>query len=162
MAGVVVGRTDGLAPGLELTLSWPRFELYAESEYVLDLGYGSLGITRGETNFVWVLVSFGDAPLVEAAIRRTLGVTYRLLGDYDAADRTHRQVLAIADEMGLAHDRFLALAQIANTALLRGDRRRALDLANEAIAAASVVGGGAGLARMLSVSSCGLSRIRRR
>lgn len=37
MAGVVVGRTDGLAPGLELTVSWRRFELYAESEYVFDL-----------------------------------------------------------------------------------------------------------------------------
>lgn len=37
MVGVVVGRTDGLAPGLELTLSWRRFELYAESEYVFDL-----------------------------------------------------------------------------------------------------------------------------
>ena len=72
-----------------------------------------------------------------------LGTLRQMSGDYDAADRTHREVLAIADEMGLAYDRFLALAQIANTALFRGDRQRALDLANEAVAAASVVGGGA-------------------
>jgi hypothetical protein len=35
MAGVVVGRTDGIAPGLELTLSWGPVELYSESEYVI-------------------------------------------------------------------------------------------------------------------------------
>jgi hypothetical protein len=38
MIGVVAGRTDGLAPGLELTLSWGPLELYSESEYVLPLG----------------------------------------------------------------------------------------------------------------------------
>lgn len=37
MAGVVAGRTDGVAPGLELTLSWGPVELYSESEYVLAL-----------------------------------------------------------------------------------------------------------------------------
>ena len=38
MAGVVFGRTNGLAPGLELTLSWRWLELYTEAEYVVDLG----------------------------------------------------------------------------------------------------------------------------
>jgi len=37
MAGVVFGRTSGLAPGLELTLTWKSLELYGESEYVFDL-----------------------------------------------------------------------------------------------------------------------------
>jgi hypothetical protein len=37
MAGVVFGRTSGLAPGLELTLTWKSIELYTESEYVFDL-----------------------------------------------------------------------------------------------------------------------------
>jgi hypothetical protein len=37
MAGVVFGRTNGFAPGLELTLSWRSLELYGESEYVFDL-----------------------------------------------------------------------------------------------------------------------------
>lgn len=38
MAGVVSGRTDGIAPGLELTLSWGPIELYSESEYMLAFG----------------------------------------------------------------------------------------------------------------------------
>jgi hypothetical protein len=38
MAGVVAGRTDGFAPGLELTLSWGPVELYSESEYVVAFG----------------------------------------------------------------------------------------------------------------------------
>ncbi len=38
MAGVVAGRTDGIAPGLELTLSWGPVELYSESEYMLAFG----------------------------------------------------------------------------------------------------------------------------
>jgi len=36
MAGLVFGRTNGAAPGLELTLSWKTLELYSESEYVFD------------------------------------------------------------------------------------------------------------------------------
>lgn len=36
MAGAVAGRTSGLAPGLELTLSWKSLSLYSESEYVFD------------------------------------------------------------------------------------------------------------------------------
>jgi hypothetical protein len=37
MAGAVFGRTNGVAPGLELTLSWKSVELYSENEYVFDL-----------------------------------------------------------------------------------------------------------------------------
>lgn len=37
MAGVVLGRTNGLAPGLELDLRWRWLGLYAEAEYVVDL-----------------------------------------------------------------------------------------------------------------------------
>lgn len=37
MAGGVFGRTNGVAPGLELTLSWKSLELYGESEYLFDL-----------------------------------------------------------------------------------------------------------------------------
>jgi len=36
MAGVIFGRTNGLAPGLELTLAWRSLELYSEGEYVVD------------------------------------------------------------------------------------------------------------------------------
>ena len=37
MAGVVFGGTTGAGPGLETTVSWKAFELYSETEYVLDL-----------------------------------------------------------------------------------------------------------------------------
>ncbi len=37
MFGVVLGSTEGVAPGAEVGLSWRRLELYAESEYVFDL-----------------------------------------------------------------------------------------------------------------------------
>ncbi|EPX56877.1 hypothetical protein D187_007313 [Cystobacter fuscus DSM 2262] len=40
MAGVVLGRTSGLAPGLTLDLSWWKLELYSELEYVFALGAG--------------------------------------------------------------------------------------------------------------------------
>ena len=38
MLGVVAGRTNGIAPGLELTLSWGPVELHSESELVLAFG----------------------------------------------------------------------------------------------------------------------------
>jgi hypothetical protein len=37
MVGAVAGRTDGIAPALELTVAWGPLELYSESEYVVDL-----------------------------------------------------------------------------------------------------------------------------
>ena len=36
MLGLVAGRTDGIAPALELDLSWRRMEWYSESEYLFD------------------------------------------------------------------------------------------------------------------------------
>jgi hypothetical protein len=38
MLGGVTGRTDGIVPALELTLSWRRLELYSEGEYVIPIG----------------------------------------------------------------------------------------------------------------------------
>ncbi len=37
MIGGVTGNTDGIAPGLELTLGYKKFELYSESEHLFDL-----------------------------------------------------------------------------------------------------------------------------
>ena len=37
MAGGVFGDTRGVAPGYELTLTYRRFELYSEGEYVVDV-----------------------------------------------------------------------------------------------------------------------------
>ena len=37
MVGVVVGETEGIAPGVELNLGWKRLTLYTEAEYLFDL-----------------------------------------------------------------------------------------------------------------------------
>ena len=52
---------------------------------------------------------FGDTPLVEAAIRRTLGETYRLLGHYDAAEPQLVRALEIRESLP-GDDADLALA----------------------------------------------------
>lgn len=36
MAGLVVGETDGIAPGLRLDMEWRRFDASSEIEYVID------------------------------------------------------------------------------------------------------------------------------
>jgi hypothetical protein len=36
MAGLIIGNTDGIAPGIELTLGYKRFEWYAEGEYYIS------------------------------------------------------------------------------------------------------------------------------
>jgi hypothetical protein len=36
MLGVVTGDTDGVAPGLEMNLTWKRLDYYLESEHVFD------------------------------------------------------------------------------------------------------------------------------
>jgi hypothetical protein len=36
--GLVVGNSDGVAPGAEIEIAWRNLALYAESEYVFDLG----------------------------------------------------------------------------------------------------------------------------
>ena len=41
MLGGVVGRTNGVAPGLEFDLAWGRVGLYSETEYVLDMNYSA-------------------------------------------------------------------------------------------------------------------------
>ena len=38
MLGVVMGRTNGIAPGLEMSLTWKALEFYSENEYVVDFG----------------------------------------------------------------------------------------------------------------------------
>jgi hypothetical protein len=37
MVGLVVGETDGIAPGLEAELAWKALAWYVESEYLIDL-----------------------------------------------------------------------------------------------------------------------------
>lgn len=56
MIGAAVGRTDGIAPGLEFTLSYVGFELYSESEYLFDFA-------SSEYNFFYSWTDFTYSPL---------------------------------------------------------------------------------------------------
>jgi hypothetical protein len=56
MAGGVFGDTRGVAPGYELTLSYGRFELYSEGEYVFDL-------QDSADNFFYNWAQLGYSPL---------------------------------------------------------------------------------------------------
>lgn len=64
MVGGVVGLTDGLAPGLEFTLAYGRFELYNEMEYVFDFEaddnsyfYSWSDLTFSPTDWLWFGIS---------------------------------------------------------------------------------------------------------
>ncbi len=56
MVGGVVGDTRGVAPGYELTLSYGRFELYSEGEYVFDTDDSA-------DNFFYNWAQLGYSPL---------------------------------------------------------------------------------------------------
>ena len=55
MAGGVFGDTRGVGPGLELTVSYGRFELYSESEYVID-------VDDSANNFFYNWAQLGYSP----------------------------------------------------------------------------------------------------
>jgi hypothetical protein len=53
MTGGVVGNTNGIAAGLEMTFTWKGFELYAESEYLFDLESAENNFFYNWTDFTW-------------------------------------------------------------------------------------------------------------
>jgi hypothetical protein len=64
MIGAAVGRTDGIAPGLEFTFSYIGFELYSESEYLFDFEseennffYNWTDLTYSPFDWLWFGVS---------------------------------------------------------------------------------------------------------
>lgn len=68
MAGVIVGRTNGLAPGVEATLSWKTLEAYSEWEYVLDIEG-----KEGDYGYTWSTFTWQVTPwlAVGAVAQRT-------------------------------------------------------------------------------------------
>jgi hypothetical protein len=56
MVGGAIGRTNGIAPGLEFTFSYIGFELYSESEYLFDF-------ESKENNFFYNWTDFTYSPL---------------------------------------------------------------------------------------------------
>ena len=56
MVGIVFGDLQGFAPGLELELSYKKFDFYTENEYVIDRA-GS------EFNFIYAWTELGYSPV---------------------------------------------------------------------------------------------------
>ena len=64
MLGAAIGRTDGIAPGLEFTLGYAGFELYSESEYLFDFAsseynffYSWTDLTYPPLDWLWFGIS---------------------------------------------------------------------------------------------------------
>lgn len=60
MVGAVVGTTHGIAPGMEFTLAYKKFELYSEMENVFDFNenendffYNWSDLTYAPTDWLW-------------------------------------------------------------------------------------------------------------
>ena len=93
MAAPVLGNINGIAPGLELTINYGKFEVYSESEYLFDL-------EDKNSNFFynWSEISFSPLSFCSAglAAQRTLaynddnkfqaglsaGLSYKIFGAY--------------------------------------------------------------------------------
>ena len=63
MLGGVAGRMHGVIPALEFTLGWHELELYAESEYVVDLGQSS-----GSFFYHWSELALSPADWISAGV----------------------------------------------------------------------------------------------
>ena len=55
MIGLVFGNTNGISPGLELDLTWKKFDFYSESEYVFDF-------ETAENNFFYTWSELAISP----------------------------------------------------------------------------------------------------
>ena len=88
MIGAAVGRTDGIAPGLEFTLSYIGFELYSESEYLFDFAsseynyfYSWTDLTYSPLDWLWFGISGQRTKLYESEVEidrgLILGAAYR-------------------------------------------------------------------------------------
>ena len=88
MVGGAVGRTDGIAPGLEFTLSYAGFELYSESEYLFDFAsseynffYNWTDLTYSPLDWLWFGISGQITKVNETELETDrgliLGAAYR-------------------------------------------------------------------------------------
>ena len=81
MLGGVVGQTQGLATGLEMTFSIGRFELYTESEYLFDVEstennffYNWSDLSYSPTDWLWVGISGQRTRLYETDLDLQRGI----------------------------------------------------------------------------------------
>ena len=63
MIGGVLGRTTGIAPGYEVTLSYKRIELYTNGEYVFDTNHHS-----GSFFYSWSTLTYSPADWFRAGL----------------------------------------------------------------------------------------------
>jgi len=90
MVGGAAGRTNGIAPGLELTFGFIGFEIYSESEYLFDF-------ESKENNFFYNWTDFTYSPLDWL----WFGISGQLTKVYEIEVETDRGLL-----LGVAHQNF--------------------------------------------------------
>jgi hypothetical protein len=83
MVGLIVGNTDGIAPGLEIELAWKMLDFYSESEYVFDFA-------SKENNFAYTWSEIGITPFENF---RT-GITVQRTRLYQTNLDTQRGIMA--------------------------------------------------------------------
>jgi len=64
MVGGVLGRTNGVAPGYELTLAWRGFEFYSQMEYVFDTDDSSSSFLYTWSDLTYALTDWLRAGVV--------------------------------------------------------------------------------------------------
>ncbi|AYB35277.1 hypothetical protein [Chryseolinea soli] len=81
MLGGVVGRSDGMAPGLEVTLNFKGFELYSEGEVYLDFQteenhylYNWSDLTYSPKDWLWFGISAQRTRVYQTALDIQRGV----------------------------------------------------------------------------------------
>ena len=82
MVGAAFGRTNGIAPGLEFTISYIGFELYSESEYLFDF-------ESNENNFFYSWTDLSYSPFDWL----WFGISGQMTKVYDTELETDRGVL---------------------------------------------------------------------
>jgi hypothetical protein len=86
MIGVVFGQTNGIAPGVELDLSYKIFDIYSESEYLIDF-------EGKENNYFYTWSELGIRPFQQL---RT-GITVQRTRLYQTALDVQRGIFAEYD-----------------------------------------------------------------
>jgi hypothetical protein len=81
MAGIIVGETAGLAPGLEMTFGYHSFEFYSESEYLIDPSenennffYNWSDVTWSPTEWIWFGISGQRTRLYQSGVDIQRGI----------------------------------------------------------------------------------------
>lgn len=72
IVGVLIGETDGVAPGFEAEVTWREFALYVESEYVFD-------VDASDDSFLysWIETTYAAAAWLRAGIVAQKTETYQ-------------------------------------------------------------------------------------